>query len=190
MTTGSLLGLPVWVGPGYRTAGIAGVRLALFADKEPERDGDFARVGRGLDCTLTEKYLDGSMPHREFTDVARLVLGHAAERAECERFWRSVAFANSVGPSGGTRRRPAMTEDDWKLTRGAFLGFLEQVDPEALLVFGGHLLDTLRTEPAVARELERLEARTAVVVHPGTAGFSFREHQAEVQKLGLAPAVA
>lgn len=185
MSTETELGIPVWVGPRYRAAGIAGVRLALFADKEPERDSEFARVGRGLDCTITQKYIDGTVPHREFTDVARLVLGRAAARDECEEFWNSVAFANSADPSGGTRRRPVMTEEDWNVTCGAFVDFIEQVEPQALLLFGASLWQALRSEPSALRQLRRLESRTAVVVHPGTIGFSFRDHQDEVKKLGL-----
>lgn len=185
MSTETWLGLPVWVGPNYRGSGVLGSRLALFADKEPLRGGDFARVGRGLDCALTEKYIDGSMPHREFTDVARLVLQRAAPRPECEDFWRSVAFANSAEPSGGTRRKPVVTTEDWEQTRAGFVDFLEQAEPQALLIFGVQLHDALAESPAVLRHLRRLEARTAVVVHPGTAGFSFRDHAAEVLKLGV-----
>lgn len=185
VSTETELGVPVWVGPRYRAAGLSGVRLAIFADKEPERDSDFARVGRGLDCSITQKYIDGTVPHREFTDVARLVLGRAATRPECEEFWRSVAFANSADPSGGTRRRPVMTEEDWEVTCAAFVDFVDQVEPQALLVFGANLFTGLRSEPSALRQLRRLESRTAVIVHPGTIGFSFREHRAEVQKLGL-----
>lgn len=185
MSTETELGVPVWVGPRYRAAGLSGVRLAVFADKEPERDSDFARVGRGLDCSITQKYIDGTVPHREFTDVARLVLGRPAPRPECEAFWNSVAFANSADPSGGTRRRPVMTEEDWEVTCGAFVDFIDQVDPQALLVFGANLMAALRSDPSALRHLRRLESRTAVVLHPGSTGFSFREHGAQIEKLAI-----
>jgi len=185
VSTETLVALPAWVGPAYRKAGLRGVRLAVLADKEPERTGDIARVGRGLDCTLTAKYIDGTMPHREFTDVARMVLGHAAERPECEDFWRAVAFTNSADPSGGTRRRPVVTDDDRELTRRSFRDFLDQVEPEALLVFGRSLMSQLEQDPEILRRLRPLAARTVIVTHPGTAGFSFREHLEEVKNLGL-----
>lgn len=179
------LALPVWVGPLYRGPGLSGVRLAVLADKEPERGGDIGRVGRGLDCTLTQQYIDGTMPHREFTDVARLVLGRPAARAECEDFWRAVAFANPAGPSGGTRRRPIQAPEDSELTRRGLHGFLVDVEPQALLVFGAHLLETLSEDGDLLPMLEGLKARTAVVQHPGSAGFSYRDHQDEVRPLGI-----
>jgi len=178
-------GLPLWVGPSYRPSGLSGVHLLVLADKEPEQSGDVARVGRGLDCSLTQKYIDGTMPHREFTDVARLVLGRAAARGDCENFWRSVVFTNPAPPSGGTRKRPQMTDEDWDITRQVLLSVFEEMTPDALLVFGPHLLDELRREPALVPRLDALAQRTAVVLHPGVTGFSFREHQAEVKKLGI-----
>jgi len=161
------------------------VHLLVLADKEPEQSGDVARVGRGLDCGLTQKYIDGTMPHREFTDVARLVLGRPASRADCETFWRSVAFTNPAPPSGGTRKRPQMTDEDWDITRQALRSVFEETAPDALLVFGSHLLDELRQGSALVSWLDALTERTAVVLHPGVTGFSFREHQAEVKKLGI-----
>jgi hypothetical protein len=136
---------------------------------------------------LTQKYIDGTMPHREFTDVARLVLGHAATRVECEDFWRCVAFANPTAPSGGTRARPAMTHEDWELTGQAIAETLEDLEPHALLVFGASLFDALTDQPSLGPlgRLAALRQRTAVVTHPGTAGFSFRDHQDEVRKLRL-----
>ena len=184
MSAETALGLPVWVGQRFRDSGLGGWRLLVLADKEPEPGGRIARVGRGLDCTLTQKYIDGTMPHREFTDVARLVLGRASTRAECEDFWRSVAFANPADPSGGTRTRPLMTPDDWDLTRQALTETLVDIDPHALLVFGPRLFDTLKGQVLLSRH-PNLAQRTAVVTHPGTAGFSFRDHQDEVKKLGL-----
>ena len=181
-------GLPVWVGPDYRESGLRGVRLLVLADKEPERGGEVARVGRGLDCALTRKYIDGSMPHREFTDVARLVLGRAAARAECEDFWRAVAFANPAGPSAGTRKRRLMTEEDWELTRRALSATLADLEPHALLVFGDHLLSELRGVPELSVKLDALATRTAVVEHPGVAGFSFRDHLGDVKNLGIGDA--
>lgn len=78
-----------------------------------------------------------------------------------------------------------MTEEDWEVTCAAFVDFVDQVEPQALLVFGANLFAGLRSEPSALRQVRRLENRTAVIVHPGTIGFSFREHRAEVQKLGL-----
>jgi hypothetical protein len=180
------MGLPLWVGPSYRPSGLSGVHLLVLADKEPEQSGDVARVGRGLDCSLTQKYIDGTMPHREFTDVARLVLGRPASRSDCENFWRSVAFTNPAPPSGGSRKRPQMSDEDWELTRQAFLAVFEETTPDALLVFGPHLLGELRRDSVLVSRLDALVDRTAVVLHPGVTGFSFREHQVEVRRLGLA----
>jgi hypothetical protein len=157
----------------------------VLANMEPDRAGAVARVGRGLDCTLTQKYIDGTMPHREFTDVARLVFGQAVGRRECETFWRSVAFANPTPPSGGTRKQPLMTPDDWELTRRLLSALLADIEPEALLVFEAHLLDQLREDQGLSARLDALTTRTAIVRHPGEAGFSFRDHLGEVKNLGV-----
>lgn len=184
MSADTALTLPVWVGERFRDSGLRGCRLLVLSEKEPEPGGHIARVGRGLDCTLTQKYIDGTMPHREFTDVARLVLGWAAPRAECEDFWRCVAFANPADPSGGTRTRPLMTADDWELTRQALAETLEDIEPHAVLVFGARLFEALKG-PALLGRVPGLAQRTAVVTHPGSAGFAFREHLDEVKRLAL-----
>ncbi len=64
-----------------------------------------------------------------------------------------------------------MTEEDWEVTCAAFVDFVDQVEPQALLVFGANLFTGLRSEPSALRHLRRLESRTAVIVHPGTIGF-------------------
>lgn len=148
----------------------------------PSEAGGLARVGRGLDALLTADYVSGAVKHRQFTDVARLVLGSAVPRPECERFWRSVAFGNPTGPSGGTRLHPIMTELDWETTRAAVASWIERLQPNALLLLGAELDRELRGG-SLDQPRERLAPQTAVVPHPGAEGFDFRQHTETTRNL-------
>lgn len=170
-----------WVGPCYESEGLSGRRLLIVAEAFPSEEGAGLRVGRGLEAHLTPSYVDGSMKHKQFTDLARVVLGGAADRSACEEFWNVVAFSNLIVPSGGTSRRPSPTEDDWDRARVAFPELVIELEPDAVLIVGVHLAQVLST--VVEEEGADAPQAVARIPHPATPGFAFRDHVAAARHL-------
>lgn len=146
----------LWVGPHYHDARLRGVKLLIVAPTTPDRaNGNrFARVGIGLEAERTEAYIDGSLKHRQFTDLARAVLGWAVPRSDCESFWNAVALANP-----NREESLASQIDSW----------LHELEPHALLLVGEEEL------PAdLHAKLDGV--LVARIPHPGLPAFSFRDH--------------
>jgi len=147
--------------------------------QKDEEAGGIQRVGRTLEAELVERYVDGSMKHRTFTDVARLVLGRPADRAACGVFWNSIAFAN-LGPEPRLRTHAEpTTEPDWQGVGQELAMLIAQLDPEVVLVLGDQLWTHLEQEGA--DENSELGVPLAHAPHPGRAGFDFREHSAKAR---------
>ncbi len=151
---------PTWVGPDYASGGALGRRLLILSAARASGSLDLKQVGRAFEAPFTAEYISGEMKHVLWTTVARLVLGNAASRPECEAFWRGVAFSN--------------------LPLGAARPLIERLEPDGILVFGSSFDDDSLafeaarggTPPALAR-----------APHPASRGFEFRDWTQPVRKL-------
>jgi hypothetical protein len=183
VTASSTSTAALWQGPNF-SRGVDGLRLLVVAQKDEEAGG-IQRVGRTLEAELVENYIDGSMKHRTFTDLARLVLGRAADRSTCGELWNSIAFAN-LGPEPRLRAHGELTgETNWQGVGGEFDVLVREVKPEAVIVLGDQLWDHLTSEGDGASARDSLPMVHAP--HPGRAGFDFREHTAAVRALFQRP---
>lgn len=179
----SELSPPIWVGPEWGRGILGDSRLLLVSLKEPLDPASIPRVGRTFDATLTPKYIDGTMRHQTFTDVARLVLGGPVERDACENFWRATAFANLPGPSGGTRAHPEMTEADLKSAARRVSDLIDEHAPTAFILFDESLATVLCSHEPASALLKKRTSDWIALPHPGAPGFAFREHTDAVSRL-------
>lgn len=164
------------MGPELGRGILGDCRLLLVSLKEPLEPGAVPRVGRTFDAALAPRYIDGTMRHQTFTDVARLILGGPAERQACEDFWRSVAFANLSGPSAGTRAHPQMTDSDLESAAVALQNIIFEQTPTAFILFDGTLAEALRSRDPAAGLLKDRVSDWIALPHPGEPGFAFRDH--------------
>lgn len=176
-----------WVGPDFGRSPVGRHRLLLVAPREPLERTEIPRVGRTFDADLTPKYIDGSMKHQTFTDVARILLGGPAPRSECEDFWRSVAFSNLKSPSGGSRVEPELTDADVEEVKSFLEAKLRELEPRAVVLF-----DLAYARALEARNFGQGVAWSGIrlaLPHPGAPGFNFREHtEAALRALDLGEA--
>ncbi|HSC89877.1 MAG TPA: hypothetical protein VLC09_21525 [Polyangiaceae bacterium] len=169
----------LWVGPNYGQD--ASVRLLVLALPRVMGRDDLRHIGVGLEARSTGAYVAGTLKHLQFTAVARLVLGRAAPREECEDFWRRVAFLDDTS---------------------AIPAHLETLQPDALLALGAEAwaalppgesdsADASGTAPSPSepwgaqRRLRHAggTCRATCTPHPASNGFAFREHTAIVRAL-------
>jgi hypothetical protein len=169
-----------WVGPDFGRGSLGRHRLLLVAPRQPLERSAIPRVGRTFDADLTPQYIDGSMKHQTFTDVARLILGGPVPRNECEDFWRSVAFSNLKDPTGGSRLAPELTDADAEEAKSFVEARLKELKPKTLILFDLTYAQALE-ERNLARDLSWSGVRLALP-HPGAPGFNFREHTAATRK--------
>lgn len=166
-----------WVGSQY-DGGLEGRRLVVVAEAKPT-EAVGLRVGRGLEAQLIPGYLDGTVKHRQFTDLARMVLGYVAERDECVMFYQRVALVNlpeSFGSGAGE-----VTEVSWANLPRSLDSIVGELGPEDMLVLGRRLgavvLQWSGSGAAAA------DVRLCVAEHPAGPGFSFRDQWAVTQVL-------
>lgn len=182
-----------WIGPAYGASGFEGLKLLVLAEVEPSDEGHVSRIGRTFHADLTPSYIDGTMKHLLWTEVARLVLGTPAPRDACEKFWQSVAFSNLIVPTGGASRKTT-TNDDWDRARVLLPALLHELRPDALLVLGERMWsETLLRSPTVAVEGSTQVRRwidadgfslvAAHTPHPAADGFAFRDYVSRVRAL-------
>ena len=133
-------------------------------------------VGTGLDAELVANYVSGTLKHRQFTEVARLVYGEARPRSDCENFWNSVALSNVLPRGARTNSRSEPSPEDWAFGRSEVQRLLTELRPTALLVLGTRL--AARLKPVIDSETmpPSLDQHTAFVPHPGVPGFAFRDY--------------
>lgn len=174
---------PVWVGPEFGQGVLGDKRVLLVSLREPLAPPEIPRVGRGFDARLTPKYIDGTMKHQTFTDVARLVLGGPVERRVCESFWRGVGFANLPGPSAGSRAQPKLSEDELEAGGTELASLMDRLTPELVIVFDALLADALLSREPGASALRARTGDWITLPHPGAPGFSFRDHMSPVREL-------
>lgn len=158
-----------WVGPNYQS-GFAGRRLLVVAEARP-REGEGFRVGRGLEAVLVPGYLDESIKHRQFTDLARMVLGHVATREQCVEFYKSVAVVNIPETACAAGRLPSDAE--WSGVGQELRAVIESLAPERVLVLGERLAQEVRGQWPVAEAEHTPELCYAA--HPAARSFAFRE---------------
>ncbi len=165
-----------WIGPEF-AQGINGKRLLVLAEAIPEEASAF-RVGRGLTADSVAGYIKGEVKHRGLTDLARLVLGVAAERSECADFFVRTALVNLPETTSG--KRGVATETDFKGVTSRVAEIVEALRPQLVLVFGQRLFDQ-------AQAASCFEGTDVPVVwpatHPLVEGFAFREHLDETRSL-------
>lgn len=158
----------VWVGPKY-AGGFEGKRLLIVGESRPNAQDKF-RIGLGLQAALTGQYVDSEVKHRVFTDLARMCLGEPASRERCEEFFRQVALANlSLGSGAGeiNEKGRALSQD--------FARLLVDLQPSIVLVLGTALKSAL-SEATVSRDSGSSTLTLLYAPHPGSPGFSFRDH--------------
>ncbi len=163
-----------WIGPHYQ-AGFAGRRLVVVAEARP-READGFRVGRGLEADLVPGYLDESVKHRQFTDLARMVLGHVATREECVKFYQSVGVVN-IPEAACEAGRPAM-DSEWSSVGQELLNVVEALAPQRVLVLGERLGEEVRAQWRPEPTLELCYA-----AHPGARSFAFRDQWGVTRQL-------
>ena len=160
---------PVWIGPSWERSGWEGLKLLILAEKFPARSVGLV-VGTGLDAELVGRYVDGSLKHRQFTDVARLVFGEAKPRTDCASFWNSVALSNLFPGGARLTSRSEPTAEDWDSARAEVHRLLRDLKPTALLVLGARLADQIKScweDPLIEQAFCE---RIAWAPHPGIAG--------------------
>ncbi len=173
----------LWEGPGYAASTLLGLRLLLIATPIPGGDKATARIGQGLEARLTADYISGKLKHLAFTATARVVLGRPAERADCEEFWRQVAFSNA---SSGFADLLHHTAPDAVLVLGA--DTWSHLPPEGPSPFGELVPRAATTEPTDGRPTRLYPhlsgwAVASCIPHPATPGFEFRAHTSVVAAL-------
>jgi len=161
---------PTWVGPDYASGGALGRRLLILSAARAEGSLDLRQVGRAFEAPFTAEYISGEMKHVLWTNVARLVLGNAASRPECEAFWRGVAFSN--------------------LPLGAAWPLIERLDPDGILMLGsgsgsGFGSGSGSDDDSAAFHAARgaVPPALARAPHPASHGFEFRDWTQGVRKL-------
>lgn len=164
----------LWRGLDAERAPLFGERLLIVAPTDCLEETSIRHIGRGFDATLTSQYVDGTMKHQGFTDIARAALGGPVERPACEDFWRRVYFINLPRLSGGTRAHPSATQQDWDEARQALPLFFEALRPTAVLFLERRLEEQLEGAPGVAQALHTLRARAITAPHPGETNYQFR----------------
>jgi len=166
-----------WIGPHYQ-AGFAGRRLIVVVEAHP-REAEGFRVGRGLEAVLVPGYLDESVKHRQLTDLARMVLGHVAERQECVEFYQSVALVNI--PEAACAAGRLANEPEWSGVGQELSAVVQELKPECVLVLGERLAEEVRTKwPAEQARIEQTQTigrapELCYAAHPAARSFAFRD---------------
>jgi len=168
-----------WVGPNFQ-AGFAGRRLLVVAEARP-REAEGFRVGRGLEAVLVPGYLDESIKHRQFTDLARMVLGHVATREQCVEFYQSVAVVNIPEAACAAGRLP--TEAEWSGVGQELLEVIQSLIPERVLVLGEHLAEEVRAQWPKQEQWPQGALDLCYAAHPAARSFAFREQWTRTREL-------
>lgn len=122
-----------WVGSSYSTDGFAGLRVMLLGESH-YTGSDEPRPT--ITEEVVERYLEkGGMDF--FTKAMRSVDPECETTGDSRRaFWNSVAFYQFVQQSVGSGPGQRPTDAMWKESVGPFVTVLNQLRPDAIVVFG------------------------------------------------------
>ena len=189
-----------WVGNNYWKGFEGGLRLLILGESH-YGDGP---PDRSLTQRLTCEYAEGRWNHRFWTGIMQVVAGRNKTAIDRMPFWQSVAFYNFIQEFvAGPRMRPA--SEAWRSARPAFDAVLEALRPQALLILGVRLWNTLPQAAPESPHSEREgpplgagevggtswvyrlpnghEVLAAGIHHPSSIGFSWERWHPVVSAL-------
>lgn len=125
-----------WVGSKYKSSDVFGVRVLVLGESHY---GESREMCTAFTTNVVRRWAQAHR-HSFFTKVAKVLLGldestWLADEPRAE-IWEHIAFYNYVQELVGDRSRRRPTAQMWAAAEAPFLGILQELRPEAVLVLG------------------------------------------------------
>ena len=164
-----------WVGSLYREEGLSGIRVFILGESHYGIAGDeIPSLTRDV-----VKEWGQEKRYRFFTVTQKLVMGIApgiwVSDADRKEFWERVVFYNFIQefPGPTSRRRPTL--EMWSTAKSPFIGTLQELDPQVLIVLGQDLQKNLPEIPS--------GIHVCFIKHPSSGGLRYSQWQPGIQSV-------